>query len=150
MQITRTGKDSSAVLSPNKKMIAYVRIGNQVISESCDIDAKFGKEIWLYNFSTKKEQRLVKDNFECDKPKKRIVDPDYLLFSPDSRTLYFETSAWTTSGAVHAVDANGKNLRFVTDGDDLRIVQSGPYKGDLIVNQHRYRFKGDTPLGSYN
>ena len=150
IQITRTGKDSSPVLSPNKKMIAFVRTGNQVIPDDCDIDEKYGNEIWIYDFFTNKEKRLVKNNFECDQPTKQIVDPDYLLFSLDSRTLYFETSAWTTSGAVHAVDINGKHLRFVTDGGGLRIVQSGPYKGDLIVNQHRYRFKGDTPLGSYN
>ena len=150
IQITRTAKDSSPVLSPNKKMIVFVRIGDQVIPDSCDINAKYGNEIWLYDFATKKEKRLVKNNFDCDKPKKQIVDPDNLLFSPDSRTLYFETSAWVTSGAVHAVDINGKHLRFLTDGSELRVVQSGPYKGDLIVNQHRYRFKGDTPLGSYD
>ena len=28
------------------------------------------------------------------------------------------------------------------------FIKSG--KGDIIVNQHRYRFKDDTPLGSYN
>lgn len=150
IQITQTGKDSSPELSPNKKMIAFIRTGNQVIPNRCDVDAKYGNEIWLYDFSTKKEKRLVKNNFECDEPIKRIVDPDYLLFSLDSRTLYFETSAWTTSGAIHAVNINGKYLRFVTDGGNLRVVQSGPYKGDLIVNQHRYRFKGDTPLGSYD
>jgi hypothetical protein len=55
-----------------------------------------------------------------------------------------------TSGAIHAVDVDGNHLRFVTDGSELRVVQSGPYKGDIIVNQHRYRFKGDTPLGSYD
>ena len=55
-----------------------------------------------------------------------------------------------TSGAIHAVDVDGKHLRFVTHGGELRVVQSGSYKGDIIVNQHRYHFKGDTPLGSYN
>jgi hypothetical protein len=150
IQITQTGKDSSPELSPNKHMIAFVRTGNQVIPDRCDVDATYGNEIWLYNFSTKKENRLVKNNFECDEPTKRIVDPDHLLFSLDSRTLYFETSAWTTSGAIHAVNINGKYTRFVTDGGNLRVVQSGPYKGDLIINQHRYRFEGDTPLGSYD
>jgi len=150
IQITRTGKDSSPVLSSNKKLIAFIREGIQVIPDRCDIDAKYGNEIWLYDFSTQKEKRLVTNNFECDKPKKQIVDPENLLFSPDSKTLYFETSAWTTSGAIHAVDVNGTHLRFVTDGTVLWIVQSGLYRGNLIVNQHRYRFKGDTPLGSYD
>ena len=37
-----------------------------------------------------------------------------------------------------------------TDGSELRVVQSGQYKGDIIINQHRYRFKNNTPLGSYD
>lgn len=150
IQITRTGNDSSPVLSPNKNAIAFVRVGNKIIPDSCDIDAKYGNEVWLYDFSTKKEKRLVQNNFQCDNPKKQITDPRELLFSPDSKVVYFITTAWTTSGAIHAVDANGKHLRFLTDGNVLDIVQSGPYKGDLIVNQHRYRFKDDTPLGSYD
>jgi hypothetical protein len=51
---------------------------------------------------------------------------------------------------VHAIDVDGNHLRFVTDGSELRVVQDGPYKGDVIIRQHRYRFKGDTPLGSYD
>jgi hypothetical protein len=93
---------------------------------------------------------LVAPHFGCKDVSKVIIDPHNLQFSPDSKTLYFETSAWVTSGAIHAVNVNGNHLRFVTDGSELRVVKSGSYKGDIIVNQHRYRFKGDTPLGSYN
>src|SRR5438045_3076772 len=45
---------------------------------------------------------------------KVIIDPHNLQFSPNSKTLYFETSAWVTSGAIHAVDVNGNHLRYVT------------------------------------
>ncbi len=79
-----------------------------------------------------------------------IVDPSDMQFSPDSKTLYFETSAWATSGAIHAIDIDGKNLRFVTDCNGYRIVMHGRYKGDIVATQHRYRFKGDAPLGSYD
>ena len=48
------------------------------------------------------------------------------------------------------MDVDGNHLRFVTAGGRLRVVQYGKYKDNIIVNQHRYRFKGDTPLGSYN
>jgi len=57
------------------------------------------------------------------------------------------TSARPTSGAIHSIDVNGKNLRYVTDGNEYHIINSGHYKGDLIVNQHRYRFH---PMGSYD
>ena len=32
------------------------------------------------------------------------VHPNDLQFSPDGKTLYFATSAWATSGAIHAID----------------------------------------------
>src|SRR5579872_2570603 len=51
-------------------------------------------------------------------------EKDAKLAQLNSKILYFETAAWVTSGAVHAVATNGKHLRFVTDGSDLRIVQS--------------------------
>lgn len=67
----------------------------------------------------------------------RLFDPHNLQFSPNSKTLYFETSAWVTSGAIHAVNVDSNHLRFVTDGSELRVVQSGSYKGNLIVNQRK-------------
>ena len=69
-----------------------------------------------------------------------------MQFSPDSKTLYFATSAWATSGAIHAIDVNGKNLRFITAGNEYHVVTHGKYRGDLIVNQHRYHDQG----GSYD
>ena len=146
IKITQTNKDSSPVLSPNKKLIAFIRKSNKIIPESCDIDVKYGSEIWLYDLSTKKEKRLVKNNFECDKPKKQIVDPRDLLFSPDNKTLYFMTAAWTTSGAVHGVYVDNSKERFIIDGNGIEIVLKGDYSGYLIVNQHRYFIGG----GSYD
>lgn len=51
LQLTHFGKDSSPVLSPNKEMIAFVRIGDQVVLEGCDgdIKTKYGEKVWIYN-----------------------------------------------------------------------------------------------------
>ena len=95
---------------------------------------------------TKKERLFVANKFACEEPTEKIVDSQNLQFSPDSKELYFETSAWTVSGAIHAVQIDGKNLRFVTDGSEYHVVMRGHYKGDLIVNQHRYHDRG----GSYD
>ena len=97
-----------------------------------------------------KKRILVKDNFACDDPEKKITDPVQLHFSSNSKTLYFQTSAWVTSGAIHAIDMDSKSPRFVTDGNEYHVIKYGKYRGDLVINQHRYRFKGDTPLGSYD
>lgn len=32
---------------------------------------------------------------------------------------------------------------FRIDGNEHHVIKDGKYEGDLVVNQHRYRFKGD-------
>lgn len=152
-QLTQNEKLIEQIESPDGKWIAFVKKSNYIVPSNCFYFLEKGEhanEIWIVNTSEMTKKLLVKPHFSCGDVSKVILDPNNLQFSPDSKTLYFETSTWVTSGAVHAVDVDGNHLRFVTDGSDLRVVQSGPYKGEIIVNQHRYRFKGDTPLGSYD
>ena len=141
------------VLSPDGKWIAIVKRSDFTVPNNCYFafsKGDYADEIWLINSENRKRRLLVASHFDCRDVTKVILDPHNLQFSPDSKTLYFETSAWVTSGAIHAVDIDGKHLRFITDGGELQVMQNGSYKGDLIVNKHRYRFKGDTPQGSYN
>ncbi len=148
-QLTQGAKDTDRILSPDGKWIAYVKKSNYIVPNNCFYfmaKGDHGDEIWIADLTKMKDRLLVADHFSCNNVTKVILDPHHLEFSPDSKTLYFETSAWVVSGAIHAVDINGKNLRFVTDGGEYRIVQDGHYKGDLIVNQHRYHDGG----GSYN
>lgn len=152
-QLTQGAKLTDLIESPDGKWIAFIKKSNYTILSNCFYFFTKGEkanEIWIVNTVEITKKLLVAPHFSCGDVSKVILDPHNLQFSPNSKTLYFETSAWVTSGAVHAIDVDGNHLRFVTDGSELHVVQSGPYKGDIIVNQHRYRFKGDTPLGSYN
>jgi Tol biopolymer transport system component len=152
-QLTKDAKLTDLTESPDGKWIVFVKKSNYIIPSNCFYFSQKGDqadEIWILNTKEITTKLLVAPHFSCRDASKIIIDPHNLQFSPNSKTLYFETSAWVTSGAIHAVDVDGNHLRFVTDGSELRVAQSGPYKGDIIVNQHRYRFKGDTPLGSYN
>jgi len=153
LQLTKNEKLTDLTESPDGKWIVFVKKSNYTILSNCFYFSQKGQqanEIWIINTKEMTKKLLVAPHFSCGDVSKVIIDPHNLQFSPNSKTLYFETSAWVTSGAIHAVDIDGNHLRFVTDGSELRVVQSGSYKGDIIVNQHRYRFKGDTPLGSYN
>jgi len=148
-QLTRGAKLTDLLESPNNKWIAFVKKSNFVVPKNCSYFFSKGDradEIWIVNTEKMTKKLLVPPHFTCGDVTRLIIDPHHLRFSPDSSTLYFETSAWVTSGAVHTINVDGKNERFVTDGTELRIVQTGSYKGDLIVNQHRYHDKG----GSYN
>lgn len=148
-QLTRGAKLTDLIESPNGKWIAFVKKSNFIVPKNCFYFFSKGDhadEIWMVDTDTMTKKLLVLPYFTCGDVTKVILDPHHLRFSPDNKTLYFETSAWVTSGAVHAINVDGKNERFVIDGDELHIVQTGKYKGDLIVNQHRYHDKG----GSYN
>lgn len=152
-QLTHDAKWGDVIESPDGKWIAFVTRSHYIVPSNCFYFAGKGDhtdEIWMVNTEKLTKKLIVYPTFNCDDVSKDTIDPRHLRFSPDSKTLYFETSAWVTTGAVHAIDVDGNNERFVIDGEELRIVQFGKHKGDLIVNQHSYRFKGDTPLGSFN
>src|SRR3989338_29465 len=148
-QLTRGAKLTDLVESPDNQWIAFVKTSKKIIPQSCAFSlttTNYADEIWMINVNTMQKKLLVAGNPDCDNPEKTIIDPNDLQFSPDSKTLYFATSAWATSGAIHAIDSDGKNLRFITAGNEYHVVTHGKYRGDLIVNQHRYHDQG----GSYD
>ena len=149
LQITHSGVAHDPVLSPNKKWLAFVMRSNYLIPRACAFSltkTNYADEAWIVDLKTMHKKILVPVHADCDNPEKTMIDPNDLQFSPDSKTLYFATSAWATSGAIHAIGVDGKNLRFVTDANEYHVVMYGKYRGDLIVNQHRYHDQG----GSYD
>ena len=148
-QLTRGAKLTDLIESPDNQWIAFVKTSKKIIPQSCAFslaDTNYADEIWMINIEKMQKKLLVAANLDCDHPEKAIIDPNNLQFSPDSKTLYFATSAWATSGAIHAIDVDGKNLRFITAGNGYHVVTDGKYRGDLMVNQHRYHNQG----GSYD
>lgn len=75
-------------------------------------------------------------------PEKNLTGFSHLVLSPNAKRLYFETDAWATSPAIHAIDLSSGKATFVTLGSIACIVLSGEYQGDLIVQQHRYFIEG--------
>ncbi|GEM_PF-990682 len=156
VQITFSGKDSMPILSPDKKIIAFLRESDFLIPERCsdfmDDDSVYAKQIWIYEIDKKKDRLLVANDFSCDEPEKKLLDFSHLQFSPDNQTLYFLTSGRTTSKALHAVsvDVNGEGQRYITSAKDFKVIMKGKYRGFLLVTQHRYFFDGDDSGSSYD
>ncbi|BBU30664.1 hypothetical protein BTHE68_43980 [Burkholderia sp. THE68] len=71
-------------------------------------------------------------------PENELSGINSLTFSPDGSTLYFNTAAWATSKAIHAVSVQGGRERFVTNGNGFAVVQHGKHAGYLVTSQHRY------------
>lgn len=149
IQVTHSGVSHDPVLSPNEKWLVFVRRSNHLIPRACAFSltkTNYADEVLIVDLNTMHKKILVNVHPDCDHPKKVIIDPNDLQFSPDSKTLYFATSAWATSGAIHAIDVDGKNLRYVTYANEYHVIQNWKYRGDLIAYQHRYHDKG----GSYD
>ncbi len=154
MQLTRSGKDRAAVLSPSGQYVAFIRKSSKPADYPAENpngysqDELLADQIWVVDLSMRKERLLVEDQ-AADEPAKAIshIEDNSLKFSLDGKKLYFIISAWVTSGAVHAVSLDGSGERFVTAGNSVDVVPSGgEYRGHLIVRQHRYFIGG----GSYD
>lgn len=136
-------------LSPSGHWLAFVKKSDHKIVKKCTDYAsinEYGDEVWVINLIQMKKRLLVRNQYSCNDMSKVIINPNRLQFSPDSKTLYFETSAWDASDAIHKVSIDGSHLKFVTDGNEYWVVENRKYKGDLIINQHRYYRNG----GSYD
>jgi Tol biopolymer transport system component len=132
-QLTHSGKDSQAALSPDGKQLVFVReIENQ------------NTELWLMDVSGQNAHAIVQSH-EHEDVKQNLTGFNNPAFSLDGKAIYFLTTAWATSDAVHSIDLNTHKQYFVTDGNSLEIVPSGKYKGYLIVSEHKYHKIG----GSY-
>jgi hypothetical protein len=77
-----------------------------------------------------------------EEPKENLTGFSHLSLSPDGRVLYFQARAWATSDAVHAVDLVTRKVSFVTDGEIACVLKVGKWRGDLVVDQHRYYPQG--------
>jgi dipeptidyl aminopeptidase/acylaminoacyl peptidase len=144
-QLTTSGRDSSPLLAPDGKWIAFVRaIDGKPIPSGSDDDGQ-PAELWQIRVDGKEPTRLVRTR-PAEKPENIIAGFENLQFSADGRLVYFVTPAWTTSGAVHVVDTTNGKERYLLPGNDLEVIHSGEYRDHLLVSQHRYFIGG----GSYD
>ncbi|MDQ2659673.1 MAG: hypothetical protein M3Y03_04560 [Verrucomicrobiota bacterium] len=135
-QLTSSGRDSAPRLSPDGKWVVFVRtlFGKKISTGSDEVDAA---ELWQIQANGKQPTLLVRPR-ESEKPEELIAGFDNLQFSTDGRLVYFVTSAWATSGAVHVVDTTKAKERFVLPGNNLEVITIGKYRDCLLVQQHRY------------
>ncbi|MGH4139863.1 cell wall-binding repeat-containing protein [Clostridium sp.] len=103
-------------------------------------------ELWLM-YSDGTEELLVSSH-SAEDMKSVIASIFNPQFSLDKNKIYFMSEAWVTSASVHVVDVKTKSEHFVCSGNYLKVIQSGAYAGNLIVNQHRYY--GEPNYGSYD
>gem|GEM_PF-798673 len=142
--LTSGGTDAAPVLSPDGRHVAFIRRGT-----AAPVDAGPGaaesNQLWLVDAGGAAPRLLVDAHAEAD-PRRVLAGLGSPVFSPDGGTVYFLSTAWATSEAVHAVDLADGRERFVVPGNSVDVMPAGEYAGDLVVNQHRYWLAG----GSYD
>lgn len=137
VQLTSSGTDAFPSLSPDGRMVVFVRTvkGGPISTGSSEGPPT---ELWVTDIRTLKAELLVASK-QAEDMKEVLAGFTYPQFSVDGKRIFFLSSAWATSDAVHCVDVASKRQRFVTDGNSLEVIRSGPHRGKLRINQHRYR-----------
>lgn len=104
--------------------------------------------LWVVDNRTGQRRRLLATRVDDD-PKRTLEELAAPRFSLEGGYIYVTSvAAWATSGAVHQVSVATGAERFVVAGDLIAVIRTGPYRGFLLVQQHRYY---DRPEGgSYN
>ncbi len=145
---------SLKITSPDQTKIAWVKSVPAALSPDCQAlllsDKSQVDQIWIFDLKTGKENLLVNSNLDCNHMEKAIVAINQLAFSPKGQILYFETNAWVTSGALHAININGSGLKYLTPSNGFKLITTGPDAGDLVINQHRYRYSKTHQLESFD
>lgn len=131
---------SQPCLSPDGRWAVYVRAvrGAKINTGAGDADPN---QLWLLDTATGKTTRLVAGNADSD-VRQILAGLNNPVFSADGRQVFFLSSAWATSDAVHAVALGTRRVRFVCDGNSVEVVRRGRHRGRLIVGKHKYHPDG--------
>lgn len=125
-----------ARLSPDGRTIAYVD-GTPDRLIAAGAGESQATELRTIGVDGKNARLLVRGR-DAEKPEEVLADFTDPQFSPDGQRIYFLSSAWAVSGAVHAVEVATGREWFVIPGNSLEVVARGEYAGHLLVSQHRY------------
>ena len=140
--ITSAGVDDQPALSPDGHTVAFVR-SLQVESADGPMDTA---ALWIGDCNTGRVRQLLKPHPNNDKAERNLRQVNNPVFSLDGGFVYVMATAWVTSDAIHQVSiATGKE-KYITSGNKLSVIRTGPYRGYLLLSQHRYHAEG----GSYD
>lgn len=129
--------------SPDQRFavtIATIGVGDQ--------NGTGSQALVLLHRKSGRERRLLVSKWDEDYHR-NLANLSNPLFSLNGNYIYFTSSDTSpNSPAVHQFDLKMNSVRFVRNGAALRVMRTGPYRGYLLVQVHRYY---DLPSGgSYN
>lgn len=131
------GTASEPCLSPDGRHVAFIKA-----VPGASIDTGGGSsdpnQLWVLDTATRKATCLVKSRSDDDMTR-ILAGLSRPAFSADGREVFFQSSAWAVSDAVHAVSLATRRVRFVCDGSSFSVIRRGSHRGMLLVEKHKYR-----------
>lgn len=143
-RLTTGGRDSQPSLSPDKRTVVFVRATPGRVFDTATGHEQ-ATELWTVRTDGTGARMLLRGR-DGRTPQTTLASFQAPQFSPDGRKIYFLSTAWVVSAAVHVVDVQTGRESYVCPGNSLEVVPRGRYAGHLIVAQHRYFVGG----GSYD
>ncbi|MCP3734659.1 hypothetical protein M9979_07215 [Sphingomonas sp. RP10(2022)] len=134
--------ERAKALSPDGRLTAWIK----PVKGAAGASGQAASVLWLTDAKTGASRQLFRGRSSADPKQDRssLANPD---FSLDGGYVYVEADAYATSPAVHQVNVRTGVARYVTDGGLYGVLRDGPWRGYLVVQQHRYRKNGN---GSYD
>lgn len=115
---------------------------------SGDDNGSGAQALILYSTRSNFQRQLLVSKWDSDYSR-NLAGLSHPLFSLDGGYVYFNsTDASPNSGYVHQLDLKLNVVKSVCTGWILRVMRTGPYKGYLLVQTHRYWNRPEG--GSYN
>ncbi len=147
-QVTSSGKDFSPDLSPDGKLVVFIRDTPERLVEVFGLDAH-ANELWVVDIEGKRPRlmlsggRLKRRTFQAGYPVAPMATPQ---FSLDGRDVYFVSAGGATDAPVLKVNLTTGRVTEIAWGHTLKVLREGASRGCLVVDQHKYFLQG----GSYD
>ena len=141
--LTSDHHSGKPVLSPDGRTLAWIHLDRKPPDN--DPMAAGQTSVWIADAVSGGARRLAGSIRDADL-RAEIVNPEAVAFSLDGGYLYVTSQLGTTSPGIHQIKLGLGTQKFVTGGALNGVIRNGPYRGFLLVGEHRYYTQG----GSYD
>ncbi len=150
VQLTTSGRDVEPVLSPDGGLVVYTRLPQPPGTDTADVDCSApatSDAIRMIKVDGSGDRPIVAGH-AADQPEAQLCGFQAKQFSSSGSRLYFLSTAWATSGALHAYDFGTGKEHYLLPANDLVVLAfcTDDNRDALAVEQHRYFVFG----GSYD
>lgn len=132
VQITNTGKDSEPLISPDKKVVYFIRHIEKLDEFSNEEANKLA--IMQIDLNSLKEEKLTDTIYYEDwNLTSELYEVTGFSLSQDGRYIFFITQKWATSGVLVKLNIQTRQISEISHGDKFELLKKGKYKDHIIV-----------------